>query len=109
MLYNDEIHSYEDVTGTLRKVLGIDDKKALEFAAIVDKEGRSAIKRGKKADCQLVKEKVEVSSLLPFFLSSIYFDFHFFRREWVALKKIHLKQRSFTILWYLTSIMLKRY
>ena len=61
MLYNDEIHSYEQVVSTLRKVLSIDDKKAFEYAAIVDKEGRSAIKRGKKADCSIVKEKVEVS------------------------------------------------
>lgn len=59
MLYNDEVHSYEDVTGTLRKVLIIDDKKSLEYAAVVDKEGRSAIKRGKKTECQAVKEKVE--------------------------------------------------
>lgn len=59
MLYNDEVHSYEDVTGTLKKVLIIDDKKALEYAAVVDREGRSAIKRGKKADCQKIKEKVE--------------------------------------------------
>ncbi len=59
MLYNDEVHTYEDVTGTLRKVLLVDDKKALEFAAVVDKEGRSAIKRGKKSECQTIKEKVE--------------------------------------------------
>ena len=72
MLYNDEVHSYEDVTGTLRKVLGIDDKKALEYAAIVDKEGRSTIKRGKKADCQAIKEKVEVSGTIldRFFISN---------------------------------------
>jgi len=61
MLYNDEIHSYEQVVSTLRKVLNVDDKKAFEYAAIVDKEGRSAIKRGKKIDCSTVKEKVEVS------------------------------------------------
>ncbi len=60
MLYNDEVHSYEDVTSTLRKVLLVDDKKALEYAAVVDKEGRSAIKRGKQADCQKIKEKVEL-------------------------------------------------
>ena len=59
MLYNDEVHSYEQVVSTLKKVLNIDDKKAFEYAAIVDKEGRSAIKRGKKVDCLNVKEKVE--------------------------------------------------
>ena len=61
MLYNDEVHSYEQVVNTLRKVINIDDKKAFEFAAIVDKEGRSAIKKGKKAECLAIKEKVEVN------------------------------------------------
>lgn len=60
MLYNDEVHSYEQVVSTLRKVLSIDDKKAFEYAAIVDKEGRSAIKRSKMTECASVKEKVEV-------------------------------------------------
>lgn len=59
ILYNDEVHSYDQVTSTLRKVLVIDDKKAFEYAAIVDKEGRSAIKRGKKIECETVKDKVE--------------------------------------------------
>lgn len=59
MLYNDEIHSYDQVTSTLRKVLVIDDKKAFEYAAIVDKEGRSAIKRGKQIECDTIKSKVE--------------------------------------------------
>jgi E3 ubiquitin-protein ligase UBR2 len=49
MLYNDEVHSYEQVVSTLRKVLSIDEKKAYEYAAIVDKEGRSTIRRAKKS------------------------------------------------------------
>jgi hypothetical protein len=65
MLYNDEVHSYEQVVSTLRKVLVIDDKKAFEYAAIVDKEGRSAIKRGKKAECGMVKTKVETTMSGP--------------------------------------------
>jgi E3 ubiquitin-protein ligase UBR2 len=61
MLYNDEVHSYEQVVSTLRKVLIIDEKKAYEYAAIVDKEGRSTIKRGKRADCAQIKSKVETT------------------------------------------------
>jgi hypothetical protein len=60
MLYNDEIHSYDQVVNTLKKVLIIDDKKAFEYAAVVDKEGRSAIRRSKKADCLQIKSKIEV-------------------------------------------------
>lgn len=65
MLYNDEVHSYDQVTTTLRKVLIIDDKKAFDYAAIVDKEGRSAIKRGKKVECENVKTKVETTMSGP--------------------------------------------
>ncbi len=61
ILYNDEVHSYEQVVSTLRKVLTIDDKKAFEYAAIVDKEGRSTIKRGKEMECEQVKSKVETT------------------------------------------------
>ena len=61
ILYNDEVHSYEQVVSTLRKVLSIDDKKAFEYAAIVDKEGRSTIRRDKKADCMQTKSKVEAT------------------------------------------------
>jgi hypothetical protein len=61
MLYNDEIHSYDQVISTLRKVISVDDKAAFEYAAVVDKEGRSALKRGKKEDCLQVKAKVEVN------------------------------------------------
>lgn len=61
MLYNDEVHSYEQVVGTLKKVLSIDDRKAFEYAAIVDKEGRSVIKRGKRLVCLETKQSVEVN------------------------------------------------
>lgn len=60
MLYNDEVHSYEQVVNTLKKVLNVDDRKAFDYASIVDKEGRSAIKRGKKQVCLDIKRNVEV-------------------------------------------------
>ncbi|CAF0875440.1 unnamed protein product [Brachionus calyciflorus] len=65
MLYNDEIHSYEQVVNTLKKVLNIDDKKAFDYAAIVDKEGRSAIKRSKKTICDEIKRNVETNMTGP--------------------------------------------
>lgn len=60
MLYNDEVHSYEQVVTTLKKVVGADDRKAFDYAAIVDKEGRSAIKRSKKNICDEIKQNIEV-------------------------------------------------
>ena len=60
MLFNDEIHSYEQVTRTLKAVLGVDDNRALEYATSVDRDGRSSIKCGKKSTCEHVKNHVEV-------------------------------------------------
>lgn len=61
MLYNDEVHSYEQVVNTLKRVIGADDRKAFDYAAIVDKEGRSAIKRAKKSTCEEIKLNIEVN------------------------------------------------
>lgn len=61
MLYNDEVHSYEQVVNTLKKVLLIDERKSFDYAAIVDKEGRSAIKRAKKSVCADIKRSVETN------------------------------------------------
>src|SRR5690606_26099029 len=59
MLYNDEVHSYDQVTHTLKKSLNIDDKVAFEYAAVVDREGRSALRRGKRDECATLKTKVD--------------------------------------------------
>ncbi len=59
-MFNDEIHSYDQVVRTLKRVLNVDDKRAFEFATVVDKEGRSSIRHGKKAQCDHVKSQVEV-------------------------------------------------
>jgi hypothetical protein len=93
MLYNDEIHSYDQVISTLRKVINVDDKGAFDYATIVDKEGRSALRRGKKEDCLQIKAKVEVKfkSFIEndvlfykikcaFFLTSPRWQAHIFRR-----------------------------
>ena len=46
MLYNDESHSYEEVITTLTEAIGCTRQQAFQFAAVVDKEGRSSIKNG---------------------------------------------------------------
>jgi hypothetical protein len=59
ILCNDEIHTYEQVCGTLMKVLNIDNKKSYEYASVVNREGRSAIKRGTKSECLQVETNVK--------------------------------------------------
>ena len=66
MLYNDEEHSYDQVIGTLKKVLSCDEKGAYEYATIVDKEGRSALKRGKKELCAQIKSSVESNMTISY-------------------------------------------
>lgn len=43
----------------MKKVLRIDDLKAFEYATIVDNEGRSALKRANKKQCEEIKTGVE--------------------------------------------------
>ncbi|XP_071789755.1 E3 ubiquitin-protein ligase UBR2-like isoform X2 [Asterias amurensis] len=52
MLFNDEIHTYEQVIDTLKKAVGCTAKEAVEFATIVDREGRSTVRNGPYKDCE---------------------------------------------------------
>ncbi len=61
LMYNDEIHSYDHVVSTLKTSVGCDDKKAFTYATVVDKEGRSVIRRGTKAICTKVHDKIQTT------------------------------------------------
>ncbi|XP_038072010.1 E3 ubiquitin-protein ligase UBR2-like isoform X2 [Patiria miniata] len=52
MLFNDEIHTYEQVIETLRKAVNCTPKEAVDFATIVDREGRSTVRNGLYKDCE---------------------------------------------------------
>ncbi|XP_052273758.1 E3 ubiquitin-protein ligase UBR2-like isoform X2 [Dreissena polymorpha] len=59
MLFNDEVHTYEQVISTLQKAVDCTHKAAVDYATTVDREGRSAVKCGTYAECERVRGQVE--------------------------------------------------
>ena len=59
VVYNDEAHTYEYVITTFSQACKCDQKKARDFATIVDREGRSVIMKGDLATCSAVKSYME--------------------------------------------------
>ncbi|XP_072031414.1 E3 ubiquitin-protein ligase UBR2-like isoform X2 [Amphiura filiformis] len=55
MLFNDEIHTYEQVIATLKKAVDCSPKEAVELATIVDREGRSTVRNGGYRECEQAK------------------------------------------------------
>ncbi|KAJ7990733.1 hypothetical protein DPEC_G00289980 [Dallia pectoralis] len=69
VLYNDEHHSYDHVIYTLKRSVQCDHSEAQTHTALIDKEGRRAVKRGKLLSCQqamnLIRSHSENISLQP--------------------------------------------
>lgn len=59
MLFNDEIHTYEQVIKTLQRAIDCVEKEAIDYATLVDREGRSIVKCSSFNDCNHVKGLVE--------------------------------------------------
>jgi len=58
ILFNDEVHTFDDVIGQLIKALGCDVAKAESFAWEVHTNGKAVVYQGEMAKC------VEVSGVL---------------------------------------------
>ncbi|XP_023141647.2 E3 ubiquitin-protein ligase UBR1 [Amphiprion ocellaris] len=69
VLYNDEHHSYDHVIYTLQRSVNCDQAEAQTHTALIDKEGRRAVKRGTFRSCQQAKDLIRANSehisLLP--------------------------------------------
>uniref|UniRef100_A0AAY4AT50 E3 ubiquitin-protein ligase n=1 Tax=Denticeps clupeoides TaxID=299321 RepID=A0AAY4AT50_9TELE len=61
VLYNDEHHSYEQVIHTLCRSINCTQTEAQAHTALIDREGRRAVKRGTLRSCQQTKELIKVS------------------------------------------------
>ncbi|XP_033110450.1 E3 ubiquitin-protein ligase UBR2-like [Anneissia japonica] len=55
MLFNDEVHTYEQVIDTLKKAVSCSEKEAIGYATKVDREGRSQVRLGNQDKCQKAK------------------------------------------------------
>ncbi|XP_074663047.1 E3 ubiquitin-protein ligase UBR2-like [Tubulanus polymorphus] len=59
MLFNDEVHTYEQVITTLQRAVDCTKKEAMDFATTVDREGRSIVRVGKHSDCERARSTIE--------------------------------------------------
>ncbi|KAM3594627.1 uncharacterized protein V6R79_011104 [Siganus canaliculatus] len=69
VLYNDEHHSYDHVIYTLQRSVNCNEAEAQTHTALIDKEGRRAVKRGTLHTCRqakgLIRSNSEHISLQP--------------------------------------------
>jgi E3 ubiquitin-protein ligase UBR2 len=59
ILYNDEIHTFEQVIGTLTRVLKCNQRTAIEFVTNIDREGRAVVKCSSFQHCNELKQDIE--------------------------------------------------
>uniref|UniRef100_A0A7N6B3Y7 E3 ubiquitin-protein ligase n=1 Tax=Anabas testudineus TaxID=64144 RepID=A0A7N6B3Y7_ANATE len=61
MLFNDEVHTYEQVIYTLQKAVNCSQKEAVSFATTVDRDGRKSVRYGDFQFCEQAKSVIVVS------------------------------------------------
>uniref|UniRef100_A0A452U648 E3 ubiquitin-protein ligase n=1 Tax=Ursus maritimus TaxID=29073 RepID=A0A452U648_URSMA len=57
MLFNDEVHTYEQVIYTLQKAVNCTQKEAIGFATTVDRDGRRSVRYGDFQYCEQAKSR----------------------------------------------------
>ncbi|XP_075411213.1 E3 ubiquitin-protein ligase UBR2 isoform X2 [Tenrec ecaudatus] len=58
MLFNDEVHTYEQVIFTLQKAVNCTQKEAISFATTVDRDGRRSVRYGDFQYCEQAKSVI---------------------------------------------------
>ncbi|TFK03038.1 L-lactate dehydrogenase B chain [Platysternon megacephalum] len=58
MLFNDEVHTYEQVIYTLQKAVNCTQKEAIGFATTVDRDGRRSVRYGDFQYCDQAKSVI---------------------------------------------------
>lgn len=65
MLYNDELHTFDQVIQTLTKVTNCPTKEANEIVASIDREGRAIVRCDTFNECNQLREAIERQFLQP--------------------------------------------
>uniref|UniRef100_A0A3Q2Y0B2 E3 ubiquitin-protein ligase n=1 Tax=Hippocampus comes TaxID=109280 RepID=A0A3Q2Y0B2_HIPCM len=65
MLFNDEVHTYEQVIYTLQKAVNCSQKEAVSFATTVDRDGRKSVRYGDFQFCEQAKTVIVVIAADP--------------------------------------------
>lgn len=59
VLYNDEVHTFEQVINTLTRILKCNQRNAIEFVTNIDREGRAVVKCSTFQHCNDLKSEIE--------------------------------------------------
>lgn len=59
VLYNDEIHTFEQVINTLNRVIKCQQRNAVEYVTNIDREGRAVVKCSTFLHCNDLKTEIE--------------------------------------------------
>uniref|UniRef100_A0A646QGC2 E3 ubiquitin-protein ligase n=1 Tax=Hemiscolopendra marginata TaxID=943146 RepID=A0A646QGC2_9MYRI len=59
MLFNDEVHTYEQVIQTLHRAIECTQKEAIDYATAIDREGRSIVRCAQFKSCDLARSCIE--------------------------------------------------
>ena len=59
VLYNDELHTFDQVIGTLIRVIKCSQRDAIEFVTNIDREGRAVVKCSGFSHCNELKSEIE--------------------------------------------------
>lgn len=66
MLFNDEVHTYDEVIQTLQQAIpGCTQHQALAFANTVDREGRSIVRTGSYSQCEQSRKVIKQGTSGP--------------------------------------------
>lgn len=66
ILFNDEVHTYEEVIRTLQHAIpDCSQNQALAYANTVDREGRSIVRTGSYSQCELSRKTIKQGTLGP--------------------------------------------
>ncbi|KAG9344547.1 hypothetical protein JZ751_011218 [Albula glossodonta] len=69
MLFNDEVHTYEQVIYTLQKAVNCTQKEAVSFATTVDRDGRKSVRYGDFQFCEQAKSVIVALAWLGHIIS----------------------------------------
>lgn len=58
-MYNDEVHTFDEVISTLPRAADVDKETAMGFATHIDREGRCLVRCAGFAACSEVKSTTE--------------------------------------------------
>lgn len=62
ILFNDEIHTFDQVISTLQKAVECTQKQAADFSTTIDREGRSGVRIGPFSVCDKTRRTIEQMS-----------------------------------------------